>query len=92
MKLQKHVFACNSKLESELTPPSTAITIPDIQTSIKQYRPVHSDYITDSRLKELQLYIHKDLEFVYCAVCHIGIIWQTLHTHMQRSHGRLSTF
>ncbi len=90
MKLRRHVYSCNSKYKSqtsELTSPLTANLIPDIQTSIKQYRPVHSDYITDSRLKEFQLYIHKELEFVYCAVCQVGILWQTLHTHMQRSHG-----
>jgi hypothetical protein len=87
MKLQKHVHACNSKLKSELTTPLTQSMDSHIQTSIKQYRPVHSDYITDGRLKELQLYIHRELEFVYCSVCEVGILWETLHNHMQRSHG-----
>lgn len=82
-KLQRHLRSCNSKHEVE----NTKDVDSDIVPSIKQYRPVHSDYVTDERLKELQLYIHKELEFVYCAVCQVGIIWETLHFHMQRSHG-----
>jgi hypothetical protein len=86
MKLQRHVYLCNAKYQTSALARTTFVDT-DICSSIKQYSPVHSDYVTDGRLKELQLYIHKKLQFVYCAVCQVGILFDALHTHMSRSHG-----